>query len=143
MMTAKIFFPEDSPFLCQDMRKNRWAIPYNFECLNARIENLLWKQNNNIAGKKILDIACHMGTFSYAALQMGAVFVQGLDAEQAQLEHGKKLFEQLKIPQKSYKFEAGDIQEILKIFPENSFDTIFCFGILYYCLLYTSPSPRD
>lgn len=132
MTEFKILFPEDSPFLKEDERKHRWAIPYHFECLNARVENLLWKHKSHIAGKRVLDIACHMGTFSYAALQMGANFVQGLDVEEDQIKQGREMFEQLKIPRNSYKFAAGDVQGILETLPENSFDTIFCFGILYY-----------
>lgn len=132
MTEAKIFFPEDSLFLKHDIRKDRWAIPYNFECLNARIENLLWRQKHSIVGKRILDIGCHMGTFSYAALQMGAEFVQGLDAEEQQVIQGRALFEQLQIPGDRYRLDAAEVHEFLDGLPLNSFDTVFCFGILYY-----------
>ncbi|MFQ5672854.1 MAG: class I SAM-dependent methyltransferase [Nitrospinales bacterium] len=132
MAETKIFFPADSPFLQQDPRKDRWAIPYNFECLNARVENLLWKQKDAVAGKRILDVACHMGTFACAALQMDAAFVQGVDVEEERLKQGRALFEQLRLPKDRYRLEPGEVPGFLETLKENSFDTIFCFGILYY-----------
>ena len=73
--------PEDSPFLTHDTRKSRWAIPYHWECLNARLKVLLTQNQKCIKGKKILDVGSHMGTFAYAALQSGADFIHGLDSE--------------------------------------------------------------
>jgi len=132
MAETKIFFPADSPFLQQDPRRERWAIPYNFECLNARVENLLWRHRDAVAGKQVLDVACHMGTFSYAALQIGAAGVQGVDVEEARLKQGRALFAQLRVPKDRYSLEAGEVSEFLQTLGDNSCDTIFCFGMLYY-----------
>ena len=132
MKSVKTFIPADSPFITSDTRQKRWAIPYNFECLNYRIDNLLWRQKDIICGKKILDIASHMGTFSYAALQMGASFTHGVDTEKRMVKKCFNLFEQHGIAQSSYRFDIEDIIEFLENTPENTFDTIFCFGLLYY-----------
>jgi ubiquinone/menaquinone biosynthesis C-methylase UbiE len=132
LTTGKIYIPEDSPFLTTDTRKNRWAIPYSFECLNARIDNLLGKQKNAVVGKTILDVGSHIGTLAYAAHQMGARFVHGIDVEEKMVAKGEKLFQDQKIPQSGYRFEVGDVFSFLESTPENSFDTVFCFGMLYY-----------
>ncbi|GJL77230.1 MAG: hypothetical protein NPINA01_02190 [Nitrospinaceae bacterium] len=132
MKPVQIYIPEESPFLTTDTRKNRWAIPYSLECLNARIDNLLGKQKDAVTGKKILDVGSHMGTFAYAAHQMGAGFVQGIEVEKKMVEKSRQLFEGQNVPEASYHFEVGDVFRFLESTPENSFDTVFCFGMLYY-----------
>ena len=47
--------PDDSPFLVHETRRNRWAVPYHAECLNARINHLLAENLPYIEGKNILD----------------------------------------------------------------------------------------
>ena len=89
--------PEDSPFLTHETRKTRWAIPYHPECLNARLDHLLTKNQKYIQGKKILDVGSHMGTFAYAALESGADFIQGIDTEEKMVRLGQKLFQELNI----------------------------------------------
>ncbi|VAX31799.1 hypothetical protein MNBD_NITROSPINAE05-811 [hydrothermal vent metagenome] len=132
MKSDKIYVAKDSPFLTTDTRQKRWAIPYSFECLNARIELLLEKQKDAIAGKKILDVGSHMGTFAYQALQMGARFVHGIDVEEKMIAKGRKLFAKHNVPETDYRFDVDNVVRFLEATEENSFDTVFCFGMLYY-----------
>ena len=132
MTPDKIYIAESSPFLTTDTRKNRWAIPYSFECLNARIDNLLGKQKDVVMGKTILDVGSHMGTFAYAAHQMGARLVHGVEVENKMVQKCAKLFQDQKVPRSSYRFEVGDVLRFLESTPANSFDTVLCFGMLYY-----------
>lgn len=132
MKSNKIYIAQDSPFLTTDTRQNRWAIPYSFECLNARIDHLIGNQKDAVAGKTILDVGSHMGTFAYAAHQMGARFVHGVDVEEKMVHKGQNLFHDQNIPSSGYRFEVGDVLRFLESTPENSFDTVFCFGMLYY-----------
>ena len=127
-----IYIPEDSPFLTTDTRQNRWAIPYTPECLNARIDILLAKQKDVIKGKRILDVGSHMGTFAYAAHKMEAGFVQGIDVENKMVDKCRRLFKDHNIPESSCKFDVADVFSYLDALPENSYDTVFCFGMLYY-----------
>ena len=127
-----IIIPEDSPFLTNETRQTRWAIPYNFECLNARIDNLLTRNQNCIKGKRILDIGSHMGTFMYAALELGADFVQGIDTEEKTIERGQDLFQELQVSQSSYNLLVDDAFRYLESLEEGSFDTVLCLGTLYY-----------
>lgn len=128
----KPVFPEDSRFLEVDTRGGRWAIPYDFECLNARVDNLLKRNQDAFQGKRALDLASHIGTFSYAVLALGADFVHGVDTEEKMIQLGRKLFAEHKVPESSYRFEVADAFEILEKTPEGQFDTIMCFGMLYY-----------
>jgi ubiquinone/menaquinone biosynthesis C-methylase UbiE len=132
MTPDKIYIAEDSPFLTTDTRQNRWAIPYSFECQNARIDTLLGNHKDVIVGKTILDVGSHMGTFAYAAHQMGARWVHGIDVENKMVEKCRQLFQSQNIPEASYRFEVENVLRFLESTPENSFDTVFCFGVLYY-----------
>jgi SAM-dependent methyltransferase len=126
------YIPEDSAFLTTDTRTKRWAVPYSHECLNARIDKLLGQQQDAIEGKKILDVGSHMGTFAYAAHRMGAGFIHGVDVELKMVEKCRNLFQDENIPTSACRFEVADVFDFLESTPEKSFDTVICFGMLYY-----------
>lgn len=128
----KACIPADSPFLARDTRKERWAIPYHFDCLNARIEVLLANNADAIRGRRILDLGSHIGTFAYAALTLGAREVLGVDAEAKAVNTCRELFQAHQVPAASGRFLAGNVFDFLEGVPENSFDTVLCFGLLYY-----------
>ena len=132
MKKAPIIIEKDSPFLTTETRQNRWAIPYNFECLNARIDNLLTRNLDCIRGKRVLDIGSHMGTFMYSALELGAEFVQGIDTEEKTIERGQELFQQSRVDDSRYNFKVDDAFRYLESIEEGSFDTVICLGTLYY-----------
>ena len=132
MQKVPIVIAKDSPFLTTETRQTRWAIPYSFACLNARIDNLLTRNLDCFKGKRILDIGSHMGTFAYSALEMGAEFVQGIDTEVKTVERGQKLFQQLKVPESRYSLKVDDAFRYLENLEEGSFDTVLCLGTLYY-----------
>ena len=132
MKKVPIIIAEDSPFLTTETRQTRWAIPYSFECLNARIDNLLTRNLDCFKGKRILDIGSHMGTFAYSALELGAEFVQGIDTEEKTIERGQELFKQAKISETRYDFKVDDAFRYLENLEEGSFDTVLCLGTIYY-----------
>ena len=132
MKKVPVVIAEDSPFLTTETRQTRWAIPYSFECLNTRIDNLLTRNLDYFKGKRILDIGSHMGTFAYSALELGAEFVQGIDTEEKTIERGKELFKQAKVPKTRYDFKVDDAFRYLENLEEGSFDTVLCLGTLYY-----------
>lgn len=134
MKKIQPYFPEDSPFLKEDSRSKRWAIPYHYECLNGRVDNLLARHTDVIQGCRVLDLASHMGTLSYAALQLGARHVHGVDTEEAMIQKGKDLFQRMKISPEAYRFEVIDVFEFLEACESDSFDTILCCGLLYYVM---------
>ena len=74
MDIKKEYLAAASIFLLNDNRKDRWAVPYNYEAVNIRTTVLLDDNITHIKGKKILDLACHFGTFSYIALNSNSLF---------------------------------------------------------------------
>ena len=128
----KTFIPPDSPFLTTDTRASRWAIPYHPECVNGRIGVLLNGNRSAIEGKTILDVGSHIGTFAYAALELGASCVHGIDTEKRTIERCENLFQGEGIAESKYRFEVGDASSFLEAAGEDAFDTVLCFGMLYY-----------
>ena len=128
------YFPEESPFLKEDTRNTRWAIPYHFECLNGRVDTLLARHVDVIQDCRVLDLASHMGTFAYAALQLGARHVHGVDTEATLVRKGKDLFNRMRVSADAYRFEVKDVFELLEACEPDSYDTVFCFGLLYYVM---------
>lgn len=126
------YFPEDSPFLKEDSRGKRWAIPYHYECLNGRVNTLLARHTEVIQDCRVLDLASHMGTLSYAALQLGARQVHGVDTEEAMINKGRDLFGRMKVSPDTYQFEVKDVFDFLEACEPDSYDTVLCFGLLYY-----------
>jgi SAM-dependent methyltransferase len=127
-------FPEESPFLKEDSRSRRWAIPYHYDCLNGRVDTLLASHAGDLRDCRVLDLASHMGTFAYAALQLGARHVYGVDTEESMVRKGVDLFQQMQVSKNCYQFEVNDVFEFLEASEPESFDTVFCFGLLYYVL---------
>ena len=116
----------------EDSRGKRWAIPYHYECLNGRVDTLLARQADAIRDCQVLDLASHMGTLSYAALQLGARKVHGIDTEETMISKGEDLFRRMQVAPDSYCFEVKDVFEYLEGCEPDSFDTVLCFGLLYY-----------
>ncbi|MFC2140323.1 class I SAM-dependent methyltransferase [Candidatus Auribacterota bacterium] len=125
-------FPKDSSFITRDLRQKRWAIPYSYDALNGRVENLILNQRFAIQNKKILDLGCHFGTFAYASLIHGAKFVQGIDSEVTLIKQAKDLFKEHHLEQKKYSFLKAELTTFLEKQNKNTFDTILCLGIFYY-----------
>ena len=128
------YFAKDSPFLKEDSRALRWAIPYHYECLNGRVDTLLARHTDVIRDCRVLDLASHMGTFAYAALQLGARHVHGVDTEAAMLRKGEDLFRRMQVPRDAFVFEEKDVLEFLESCEPGRFDTVLCFGLLYYVM---------
>ena len=73
-----------------------------------------------------------MGTFSYAALKMGADFVYCIDTEKNLVRQGEELFEHYRVSKTRYRFKMAEAAPFLEAQGENRFDTLLCFGLLYY-----------
>ncbi|MBT6600986.1 MAG: methyltransferase domain-containing protein [Nitrospina sp.] len=128
----KNFIPPNSPFLKADTRTKRWAIPYHSECINGRIDILLNNNRQSLQNKSILDVGSHTGIFSWSALQLGAKFVHGIDVEKRTVKRCMDLFLKEKISPSKYKFGTDNIINFLEKVDKKSFNTVFCFGVLYY-----------
>ncbi len=48
------------------------------------------------------------------------------------MERGLKLFSEVGVESSRYRFEAANLETWLETVSEKSFDTVLCFGVLYY-----------
>ena len=125
-------FPKNSLFIRLDQRQKRWAIPYNYHCLNSRVENLIVNNSIAIKDKHILDLGCHLGTFAYASLIHGAKSIYGIDSEEKLILQANKLFKDYRVSKEQYDFYCDDIIAVLEQLKDKSYDTILCLGVFYY-----------
>ena len=102
--------------------------------LNWRSELLLARNLDAIQNKKVLDIACHDGRFSYACLKLGAKHITGVEGRQPLVDSAEKNLETLGFPKDKYNFICGDIFDKLTDFEEGDFDTILCLGFFYHTI---------
>lgn len=126
------YLPKDCLFNVKDLRNQRWAVPYNYEATNTRAHVLLAENQKFIKGKRVLDLGCHFGTFAYIALHLGASFVKGLDSDKNLIAQAEQFFQYYHVDKKRYSFQQREVVSYLNSLDDNSFDVIFCLGLLYY-----------
>jgi 2-polyprenyl-3-methyl-5-hydroxy-6-metoxy-1,4-benzoquinol methylase len=102
--------------------------------LNLRYEAIFAQNADIFAGARVLDIACHDGRWSLAALRTGAAAVIGVEAREDLVEAARHNLD-LYAAGKRYDFRAGDIFEVLA---DETFDVdvVLCLGFLYHTLRY-------
>lgn len=74
----------------------------------------------DLKGKRVLDLTCRYGLYSYFAHQMGAKSVVGVDWCRQCVEEGQPLVPEVKL-------YCGNIFK----FPSEGYDVILCLGIFY------------
>ena len=100
--------------------------------LNWRCEILLSRNIEAIKGKRVLDLACHDGRFSYACLQLGAKSVTGVECRQDLVENVKKNLTSFGYTDKQFQVIQDDVLAYMRKVQSGEFDTILCFGYFYH-----------
>jgi SAM-dependent methyltransferase len=80
-------------------------------------------------GKRVLDIACNEGAYSFAALARGAAHVDGFDVRESNIE--KARFAQRVLGHAGVDFHVSTIDDWFDAHPEP-YDHVLCCGILYH-----------
>lgn len=80
----------------------------------------------DLKDKRVFDAACRSGWYSHKALESGASFVHGVDADPLAIEFAKENL--AGFDDSKYQFEVGDLYET----DFSSYDVIFLFGLLYH-----------
>ena len=122
--------PENSIYLSNDTRQTRWAVPYSHEATNARADILLNQNKQYIENKTILDLGCHFGTMAYISSKLKAKSILGVDGDASLIKQAKNFQKETEMT--NAEFIKNDVIQLLTGLEENSFDTILCFGLLYY-----------
>lgn len=84
----------------------------------------------NLAGLRVLDIGCSCGYFSFAAEQMGAREVWGIEARPEHLDQCAILSAMLP-DSKACRFRALDMENEMEQLTEP-FDVVFSMGVMYH-----------
>ncbi len=90
-------------------------------------EPLLALLGGSLNGRRVLDLGCNAGFWSLAAVEAGADFVLGVDAQQSYLDQASLVFEAKQVAPVRYRFELGDV--FTHDFAER-FDVVLCLGLL-------------
>jgi SAM-dependent methyltransferase len=89
-------------------------------------------QSGFLKGKRILDLGCNSGYWSYASLvEGGATHVTGIDASPELVKQANFVFEKKGIERAAYSFLLGDAYGFLES-NVDSFDVILCLGFFYH-----------
>lgn len=84
-----------------------------------------------LKGKRVLDLGCNAGFWSWCAVEAGADFVLGIDGRQVHIDQANFVFEVNEVNSSRYKFIHGNIFEVdLQQF--GTFDIVFFLGLMYH-----------
>jgi 2-polyprenyl-3-methyl-5-hydroxy-6-metoxy-1,4-benzoquinol methylase len=100
---------------------------------NERHRHIIDANSDAIAGKRVLDLACYNGRWSFAALKAGASFVTGVEGRAESVAEGRELFKKQGV-QNGYELICSDMFEYLFSAKPGTFDTIFCLGVFYHVM---------
>jgi precorrin-6B methylase 2 len=100
--------------------------------LNARYRALIAGNLQAIRDRTIVDLACHDGRWSFAALMAGARHVIGIEARPELVQSAEANLNHYRIVEDRYRFIVGDAIEQLDSIQPDSIDTVFCFGFFYH-----------
>ena len=103
--------------------------------LNLRYEAIFTENADLFEGARVLDIACHDGRMSMAALACGAKSVVGIEARPELVERANANLEHYGQDPDRYRFIAGDVHEVLAA-EDLDVDVVLCLGFLYHTLRY-------
>lgn len=92
---------------------------------NARISKSILAMDS-FAGKKVLDIGCGDGTYSYELAQSGAALVVAIDPVENAIEHAAKKYHDVA----NLRFECVDLYKME--IPQQSYDIAVLRGVLHH-----------
>ncbi|GAB3196357.1 hypothetical protein GCM10027062_05470 [Nocardioides hungaricus] len=101
--------------------------------LNLRYEAIFGENKDLFEGARVLDIACHDGRMSMAALACGAKSVVGVEARPELVERAVANLEHYGQDPDRFRFIAGDVHEVLAA-EDLEVDVVLCLGFLYHTL---------
>jgi SAM-dependent methyltransferase len=104
--------------------------------LNERHEAVIGSNRDLFEGARVLDLACHDGRYSFAALKSGAAHVTGVEVRQSLVDKAEETFAFYGQDPDTYRFVCSDVFEALA---RESFDVdvVLCLGYLYHTYRHT------
>jgi SAM-dependent methyltransferase len=102
--------------------------------LNARWRAIIGWNMAVLAGRRVLDLGCHDGRWSFAALEAGASHVTGVEARAHLAKKAAENFNYFGVPAGAYDIVTGDAVEALRGMKIGSVDILMCLGFFYHTL---------
>jgi SAM-dependent methyltransferase len=102
--------------------------------LNARWRAIIGWNTAILAGRRVLDLGCHDGRWSFAALEAGARHVTGIEARAHLVEKAAENFRHYGVAAGSYDLVNGDAVDVLRGLQSGSIDVLMCLGFFYHTL---------
>lgn len=103
---------------------------YTTEALSGRMSNARISKSilgmESLAGKRVLDIGCGDGTYSYELAQQGAALIVAIDPVEKAIEHAAKKYQNVA----NLRFEAVDLYQMA--IPEQPYDVAILRGVLHH-----------
>jgi SAM-dependent methyltransferase len=87
---------------------------------------LLAVSGGSLAGRRVLDLGCGSGYWALQAIEAGADFVLGVDAQEAAIERSRLVFEARGVEPARHRFERANAVD----HAEPGFDVALCLGLL-------------
>jgi SAM-dependent methyltransferase len=88
---------------------------------------LLSLTGGSLAGHRMLDLGCNSGFWAAHAIEAGADFVLGVDAQREYIEQAELVFAAKHLPRERYRFECASVFDCAIT---ERFDTVLCLGML-------------
>jgi len=117
-------------FIPADFEKNNVSV---FQRLQERHKRIIEKNRDSIEGKRVIDLACNNGRWTYAAVAAGARSVIGIEGRKEKVEEAKKIMRSLTTAE-TYDFAVADIFDWLTANRNQPVDTILCLGVYYHIM---------
>lgn len=102
--------------------------------LNARWRAIIDWNKAILTGCHVLDLGCHDGRWSFAALEAGACHVIGIEARAHLAQKAAKNFSHYGVSAGAYDIVTGDAIETLRGMRSGSIDVVMCLGFFYHTL---------
>ncbi len=102
--------------------------------LNARWRAIIDWNKAVLTDRRVLDLGCHDGRWSFAALKAGASHVIAVDGRAHLVEKALENFRFYGVSPGAYEFATGDAIETLRTVPAGSVDILMCLGFFYHTM---------
>jgi SAM-dependent methyltransferase len=102
--------------------------------LDARWRAIIGWNAAVLTGRRVLDLGCHDGRWSFAALEAGASHVIGVEARAHLAKKAAENFSYFDVAAGAYDIVTGDAVETLRGMKIGSIDILMCLGFFYHTL---------
>jgi SAM-dependent methyltransferase len=102
--------------------------------LDGRWQAIIGWNKSIFAGRRVIDLGCHDGRWSFAASKEGASHVLGIEGRSHLVEKAFDNFRFYGVQADSYHFRVGDAVKVLQGVDHGSINVMMCLGFYYHTM---------